>query len=358
MDRPSLFRVRPSLGIGSRRIKRAPAALFILVLGLLPGHAHGAGPEAPRITQGPTIKLEERRWDLGVLPQKTDADHVFRFSNIGTSELRILSVDTDCGCTAALAADSTLAPGQSSSITVTFSTKTYEGFQQKIIVLKTNDPAEPRIDLLITAEVRPFVEVDQRRLDFGKVRHGEAAARAALFATQSETKFSVGIPKGAEKWVTWSVKPAPAEKGASYRVEAKLRPDAPYGDFNERIMVPTTHPEAPSERIFVRGHVYSYFILDFPADKSRFEFPGLKMGKTATRAVKIHADGSKPYRITGVKSAARFLKPTLEEKGSDYLLTVVMTGEAGPKPVEEEIVLSTTDPAQPEMRVKVVGRFL
>jgi hypothetical protein len=336
---------------------RARAALLLvtmvgLALALLPLFARvtRAGSDRPVLNQGPMIHLDERRWDLGVLPQEAEATHTIRISNAGTAPLRILQVQPDCGCTAAVPHDSTLAPGESSSIEIKYSSEHYEGFQQKIITLKTNDPAEPRIDLVFTVEVKPYIAVDRRQLDFGTVQRSGLAVLTSRFSTEIEGTFKVGIPNGGEKWVNWKVTPASAEKGTAYVVEARLRSDAPFGFFNERIEVPVTHPKKiPYERIFVKGCVYSYFQMDEP----RIDFPTMKSGQSGSRVFKLHADGSKPFRITGATTDASYLSPTLEERGNEVILKVKLAGVKGPKRAEPVIILTTTDPAQPEIRVPV-----
>jgi hypothetical protein len=316
----------------------------ILILAAAPAYAASG---APPLNQGPMIHLTDRRWDFGELPQHTKVTHSLEVSNEGTEPLRLIKVQPDCGCTAALPQDSTLAPGATTTIKITFDSESYEGFQQKIITVLTNDPAEPRIDVVFTADVKPYIEVEKRTLDFSQVRRGQLPVLTDRFSSL-EGPFKVEPPKDAVDWITWKVTPAAADKGTAYQLEARLRPDAPFGPFNERVEVPVVHPrKTPYERIFVKGYVYSYFVTD----EQRIDFPTLKGGQSANRIVKISGDGSKPYTITGVKADFPYITPTLEQKGKEYVLKVSVVAPSGPLALKTRISLTTTDPAQPDMEI-------
>lgn len=337
---------------------RMVAALLVPALTAgVPGATAAQGK--PALNQGPMIHFDERAWDFGVIPQRTEVTHSFRFANAGTAPLRIFQVDTDCGCTAALSADSTLAPGRASSIEVKFSSGNFEGRQQKIVMVRTNDPAEPRIDLVVTAEVKPYVQVEKSEFEFGEVRRGETPVLTTLLTCDTDPAFRVAPPEDGKRIVTWKVTPISSENAKAFQLEARMRPDAPYGAFYERIEVPVTHRAIPYARVFLRGYVYSYFLPVFPGEKTRLEIPSLKAGRTTTRTVRITSDGSKPYRITRVSHAPPFLKTDLKEEGEGYLLTVTANGQEGPpRKFEEMIVLATTDPLQPDLNLPVRGRFV
>ena len=61
-------------------------------------------PTAPATTteQSPRIVFQEALHDFGTVEQGDQVNHLFKFTNQGTRNLRIESVKTSCGCTAAV----------------------------------------------------------------------------------------------------------------------------------------------------------------------------------------------------------------------------------------------------------------
>lgn len=339
-----------------RLVAHARGRLFVRVtaVAFLLAACGTATASRPPINIGPTIRLDARTWDFGELPQHSQASHSFTFRNDGTAPLRIHKVDVDCGCATVGSIDSLLAPGESSGINVTFSSRTYEGAQRRIVALYTNDPAEPRIDLLITGNVKPFINVENRTLDFGVVPTGRTPAVSTMLTAEEGSEFGIIGFEGGEEHVEWSVETMPVPDGSAYRITATLRPDAPLGTFNERILVKLEDARATQERIFVRGNIHSHFILS----QGRINFASVKTGRQITRRFRIDTADDSDYRITDVTATAPFLRPAVTRDGNGYELTVSLLAPDRPFRFQEDIILKTTDPNEPEIRIMTRGIVL
>ncbi len=331
-----------------------PLLALVVAAVILPGASGTAASDRIPINVGPTIRLDARNWDFGELPQHSTASHSFTFRNDGTAPLRIHQVEVDCGCAAVGSIDSLLAPGQSSGIEVTFSSRTYEGPQRRIVRLHTNDPAEPLIDLLITGNVIPFITVENRTLDFGTVSTGRTPNLSTVLTAGKGSEFGITGVEGGEEHVEISVESMRVQEGSAYRVMATLRPDAPLGTFNERILIKLEDARIAQERIFVRGNIYSHFILS----QGRINFASVKAGRQITRRFRIDTADDSGYRITEVSATAPFLKPSVSRDGNGYELTVSLLAPNHPFRFQEDIVLRTTDPDEPEIRIMARGIVL
>ncbi len=303
-----------------------------------------------RLTQGPLIRFSERSVDFGRIPQHVSRAHNFVFRNDGTQPLRILKVTPDCGCTLAEPADTLIAPGAASSLRVVFSSGDYEGDLRKVVILETNDPAEPRIDLLIKVQVAPEVEVSDRLLDFGRVHRGQTPALSTTLKAEPGVAWQVKTPAGGEDLVRWTVAPDPQTGPNAWKLEARIRPDAPFGRFNLRVDVPLVHPKVATDRISIRGFIHSYFC---PLD-SGINFGSTTVGAKESRTLRLQADGPGDYQITSAQPSAAWLGTSLRRDGRDYLLTVSLN-PPDPVRVRETVKLLTTDPQQPEMVIEVRG---
>ena len=236
--------------------------LLLALLAALPSPASAADPLS-RLMKGPVIRFEQRTVDFGRIPQHVSRAQTFTFRNDGTEPLLILKVTPDCGCTLAEPADTVIAPGATTTLRVVFNSGEYDGDQRKVVILETNDPAEPRIDLLLLAHVAPDVEVSERILDFGPVRRGGTPVLTTIVKAESDVPFTVRTPVGAEELVQWTVAQSPQTGPGAWKVEARVRPDAPFGRFNVRVEIPYDHPKVKSDHISVRGFIHAYFS---PAD--------------------------------------------------------------------------------------------
>ena len=130
------------------RRRRVVPGLFAAVLAA--GFAASASPEEQKT---PRIRVEPEAFDFGkALPAKTLRKE-FTLSNFGDEALVIESVSTTCGCTAALASDTKLAPGSSTVLRVTLETRSYSGKVERQVLVRSNDPKVPLLTVKVSATV-------------------------------------------------------------------------------------------------------------------------------------------------------------------------------------------------------------
>ena len=113
--------------------------------------ASARAEEKPR--PGPRIRVDPESFDFGrALPGKTLRKE-FTIRNFGDADLVIEGVSTTCGCTAALSAESHVRPGRSTSLRVTFETRTYSGRVERQVLVRSNDPKTPLLTVRVAATV-------------------------------------------------------------------------------------------------------------------------------------------------------------------------------------------------------------
>ena len=108
---------------------------------------------AEQLAQAPKLQFENPVHDFGSIKQGESVSTDFVFTNTGKSELNIRQTRASCGCTVTKPQKSTLAPGESSTIKVTFNSAGRRGIQQKSISVFSNDPANPTQRITIKARV-------------------------------------------------------------------------------------------------------------------------------------------------------------------------------------------------------------
>ncbi len=108
---------------------------------------------AEQLEQAPKLEFENTEHDFGTIQQGDKVTTEFVFTNTGKSDLNIRDTRASCGCTATAPEKTTLKPGESSKIKVTFNSRGRRGLQHKSISVFSNDPQNPTQRLVIKARV-------------------------------------------------------------------------------------------------------------------------------------------------------------------------------------------------------------
>lgn len=105
------------------------------------------------LTKYPFIKFDTNHLSVGSLKQGQIFTHDFGFSNVGKDTLIIRKVQSTCDCVTTKLKDTVLAPGESSSLTVNFSTKNRSGTQKKYIYVISNSPYSAVTEIVLVSKV-------------------------------------------------------------------------------------------------------------------------------------------------------------------------------------------------------------
>lgn len=208
------------------------------------------------------IKFKEELWDFGSVKQGQVLTHSFLFTNEGEALLLIQGVRTSCGCTAALVSKKKIAPGNEGEIKVTFNTRGFEGQVSKYIYVESNDAAEPRKQLTVSAKIdvppRPRIDLDRYSVDIGlilddekiqaktKIRNrGELELRvecshrdASFYQQGSQISFPLKIPAGNEA-----------------EVEIRIPPRKRNGLIREYILLKSNDPYRGTLSLYLSGYI-------------------------------------------------------------------------------------------------------
>lgn len=106
-----------------------------------------------QLAAAPVASFEPTTFDFGNMTQGEKKSHTFMLKNEGKSDLLIRRVRSSCGCTAVAPSKSTIAPGETAPIEVTFDSRGKRGRQSKSITVITNDPKNPTTTLRISSNV-------------------------------------------------------------------------------------------------------------------------------------------------------------------------------------------------------------
>ena len=129
--------------------------LGIAIYGYLKSVPAAENPTA----DAPKIEITPQSFDFGEIKYGEIAEYTFKVKNSGKEVLEIKRVATSCGCTTAKVSPDKIEPGQTADLLVSYDTGAMSGShgrgkQERIIYVKSSDPANPQVQAMIYATVQ------------------------------------------------------------------------------------------------------------------------------------------------------------------------------------------------------------
>ncbi len=356
-----------ALAMRARAPRRSPAglaaagALFVLPALLA---AAGAGGAAAQDHPGgfPALAVSPPAIDFGDM-QRNEVRHLeLTLSNEGGAPLHILNVASDCGCTVAKPEVNQLAPGQSTTMKVSFNSKGFEGPQRKHLTIVTNDPATPSVEVVVSANVRVplIVNPATRQLGFGHVRPGKDHQQQAYLMAMEAPALTVRPVRFARHLFEVDCGPAPGDNPAHQLVTVRLRPDAPFGSFREVVRLETGLADAPTVDLEVFGNV----IHDLEVAPEAVAFRYVERDQLLRSEVRVrNAAPDARVKVTGVEIDLPGFETKIEERLPGVETVIILTGRplptSDPRAIAAQgrmqgtLLIRTTSRERPEIPVRV-----
>ncbi len=106
------------------------------------------------LANAPVAKFDSPNFNFGTIKEGEKVSHNFILSNEGKSNLIIRKIKPSCGCTAVVAGQTVIAPGESTDIKAVFASQGRRGRQYKSVTVITNAPNSQLMTLRITGDVK------------------------------------------------------------------------------------------------------------------------------------------------------------------------------------------------------------
>ncbi|HEX2253875.1 MAG TPA: DUF1573 domain-containing protein [Thermoanaerobaculia bacterium] len=342
--------------------------LYPTLLGLVALTALGlptAAQQADEATGAPKAVVPQPVHDAQTVPKGQNVVHDFRIVNEGTAPLEITDVRPTCGCTVA-EFDKVIAPGASGKIHVVLDTSTFDGGIAKTVMVFTNDPANPRFNLTIKAEVQPFIFVNPGYARFIQPQLSEPGVVEQLVWTSSFDQLEVASVTSPYPFLTVEHRPATAEErraegtGPQYVLRFVLDYEkAPIGTLAEYVTVDTNHPRQSVVKIPISGFVRPMVVVTpAEADFGDIEVAGEPV--TARLILKNYAreDLQVQPGSVDVPGMAVDVDPVDGEEGRSFNVLVELGPGVAKGPFQGTIRLRTDHPKKPFIDIPVKGRVI
>ena len=329
------------------------------------------GPKAPEkaapagkssAVAAPKIEVIPETKDAGTVAKGQLIETTFIVKNNGASDLVISDARPGCGCTVA-SFDKLVKPGGEGKVVSTVDTKNFAGPISKSILLVSNDPDRPQLNLFIKATVKPFVDVlPTGYLRFSVVK-GDSAAQDVLLVSE-EKSFKPMVAEMAQPYVKAELVPA-GEKdrvsgrpGEQYKLHVSVTGDAPEGLLNAPIRINTGVTQQPSLEIPVSGYIRSRVSVT-PA---LVNFGNFTAGKDPiTRNIIVtNNKPAQPIKVTRAEvSVPGFLTDVVPtQEGVSYTVVVKASDKVKKGAIEGTVKLYTTDKEKAIIELPLKGEVL
>jgi hypothetical protein len=342
-----------------RRIQNAILTLSAAALVASASAALAAG--APKAVAPEPIK------EAGFVGKGEKVVHEFVIQNDGDAPLELSDVQAACGCTAT-SYDRAIAPGAAGKVRVELDTTTFAGPIAKGVTVYTNDPATPKIELTVRANVQPLLAVRPGYARFVKqAPQGKGKVEQMVWSPRGEA-FEITKVDSPYPFLEVSYRPATDEDRAAveataggYVVDMALDyATAPVGAIADRVVLHTTHPRQKVVEIPVSGFVRPPVAVTPPV----VDFGDVKFASQplkSTLHVQGFADGV-DFAVTrfendlpGIEAA---IEPDTEADGKEFKIRLTLKPEMPKGVFNGTIKLYTNHPRSPVVEVPVKGRVL
>ena len=291
--------------------------------------------------------------DVGAVARGDEIEHRFVLKNAGDAPLTVREVKPACGCTIARF-DKSIPAGGTGSVSAVVATQNFSGPIAKAITVFTSDAENPRISLVIKANVQPHIEVEPGYARFILVEGSGVEVK-------KQTLWTVDGPELEVKAVR---SPYPFLRAEHRRVEDGRwevvltldRNRAPIGPLADFVEVETNHPQERLMKIPVSGFVRSVVsVVPRVADLGSRD---LSEPFIATLEVRNQTDSE--ISVESVATDVAGVETEIEEVEAGKLYTIVLTLPAGMAkgPFAGKVEIKTNSARRPTIEVDLTGTVL
>jgi hypothetical protein len=243
------------------------------------------------------IKMfESTRHDFGAVARGAKAAHEFPLSNIYLEDVHIASVRSSCGCTTPQVTQELLKTYEKGAIVASLNTRAFLGQKHATLTVTFDKPFYAEVQLNVAGYIRSDVVLEPGSVDFGTVDHGTKVEKQIDINYAGRGDWQILAIKSSSVHVeAEAVETSRSAGQVSYRLVARLLPDAPQGYINQQLVLVTNDQQASEFSLDVNGRVASSISIS----PSSLFMGSLKPGQQVTKQLVVH--GKKPFKIVAVQ---------------------------------------------------------
>jgi hypothetical protein len=302
--------------------------------------------------------------DFGTVAKGETLVHEFGIQNKGSAPLEVTEVRPACGCTV-VEFQRTIAPGAIGRIQAAVRTDNYAGPISKSIAVFTNDAENPKLQLTVRAEVKPYIKVIPGFARFNYVKEEPIGVVAQSLWAEEGGDLAIVSVKSPYDHLEVSCREAtedelhPQGRGRQWRLEIALDPESPVGALSDYVEIEVDHPKQKTVRIPISGFVRPRQHVTPPeVDLGQLEGASLPLKRTLSFTNFISDAIELKDVETSIEGLSIAVEASARQPGHRFKL-ILTVGPGVPKgEFSTTIEIHTTDPLNPIVELPVKGTIL
>jgi hypothetical protein len=300
----------------------------------------------------PRMVVDTLFQDFGSIRSTAQPSHRFQISNAGTSPLEITRVVTACGCTTAVIGQTTVAPGQSTALEVTFHAAGFRGLTRKTVEVFSDDPANPHQTLSFQADVQADITPSAGEVLFLDLGPDVRQKKSFKFTSGNGQPIRVENAELSDApWLGVATREAGNDLWVDLDLRAKSLPaDKLYG--TDSITLHVVNPQSSLLNLSV--HWERRPPVKASPERVAWAAPA---GETLFQSLLLEQPAHKPFRIL----SARTTNPLLQVTGlsprpaARQKAMLSFSAAARPGVYAEKVLLTLDTPGHPEFEIRVAA---
>lgn len=327
--------------------------------------------------------FKEKIFDFGEITEESgNADHEFRFTNNSGRPIRIVSVQTSCGCTTPGWTQETIANGKEGFVKASYNPKGRPGYFNKSLTVTTDFDGSPLVlqikGQVINQKLKSDTELNaaignlklkSSSFNLGKVFINKAPQSKEFAIMNSGTKpiRLINVIGPAYLRVQMPVSLAPNELG-----EFKLIYDAAsrkqYGFVSDNIQIETDDDDVPLKSF----PVYATIEESFPSlsatelakapklkpDSSLVDFGRIKSGTLGQQELTLKNAGKKELIIRSLQPNCSCVTASLDQMtlkaGAEAKVKIIFNTQGRKDTQQKSLTIYSNDPQSPVQRITLM----
>lgn len=235
--------------------------------------------------------------DFGVVARGAKVEHRFVLENIYEEDVHVRSIGSSCGCSSPQINRKLLKTWEKAEVLVTVDTRGFFGQKDATITVAFDKPYPAEVQLHVRCYIRSDIVVQPGVVSFGPVTQGAAAEQSVTVSYAGRPDWRIERVECANPSIEASVAETSRTAGqVTYRLTAKLKPNAPPGYIRDQLVLVTNDFAARSARVPVS--VEGLVVSSLTVRPSPLMMGSARIGEPLTRNLVVQ--GQAPFKIVAV----------------------------------------------------------
>jgi uncharacterized protein DUF1573 len=339
-------------------LKIHQAAGAILAFALMTAGAQAQTETAKPAKPQPKAVVVTPIQDFGNIQKTAKVTKEFEIRNDGNAPLLLREARPDCACAVA-DFDKEIAPGATGKVRAELDPAEFTGPIRKQIVVFTNDPAAPELQLTMVALVRPEVFIKPGYARYVYVQQEKVGVIAQTLWAADGRDFKVVAVESPYPYLKATFREATAEDrlpehpGKQWKLFTTLDADAPVGPLTKPLIIRTDHPLQKEIEMEVSGFVRPAIVITPPTS----DWGTLTKDEVWEGSLVVKTYTTDPIQITDAKidlpGATATVTPVTEGRHYNVRLELPKTLPKGP--FKAKVTIRTNNLTWPSVETTLSG---